>query len=159
MHAVDRCWCDLTAGSLFEPFNVSRWEHLSVQRLKDDLERKQLEEDTLVASEVPTIVPELWSLTGTEMPAPSPTAVRHPKTLREGAASIWSMLRTNSPFGNASTATSPPDGSISPPFTSAGVPQPTVITSVPDVKQPLIRKEYDLRPYGLGILVDFGWTR
>ncbi|PFH54711.1 hypothetical protein AMATHDRAFT_52478 [Amanita thiersii Skay4041] len=38
IRAVDRCWCDFSGG-FFEPFNVSHWEYLTVQRLKNELER------------------------------------------------------------------------------------------------------------------------
>ena len=34
---VDRCWCDLSSGGLFKPFNVSHWEHQSVMKLKAEL--------------------------------------------------------------------------------------------------------------------------
>jgi len=38
---VDRCWCDLTFGELFEPFNVKRWEAKSLDRLRAEMERER----------------------------------------------------------------------------------------------------------------------
>ena len=38
---MDRCWCDLTFGELFEPFNVKRWEANSLDRLRAEMEREQ----------------------------------------------------------------------------------------------------------------------
>ncbi|KIY64626.1 hypothetical protein CYLTODRAFT_325765, partial [Cylindrobasidium torrendii FP15055 ss-10] len=34
---VDRCWCDLSGSSIFDRFNVSRWEYNTVYKLKQDL--------------------------------------------------------------------------------------------------------------------------
>ncbi|KAK2461724.1 hypothetical protein APHAL10511_006187 [Amanita phalloides] len=38
IRAVDRCWCDFSSG-FFQPFNVSHWELLTVNRLALELEQ------------------------------------------------------------------------------------------------------------------------
>ncbi|KAF8060983.1 hypothetical protein FPV67DRAFT_1512372, partial [Lyophyllum atratum] len=186
MRTVDRCWCDFSAGGFFEPFNVTHWEHVGVQRFKDDLERQQKieeaalkEEETLKSAQA--------------LPMPTPFLISSDSTMPRTAApgSPNSMPRTAAPespspsaaFTSASSRdirsivrlfryALKGDPGLSSPSPSADVPAPrsssssfdaTVIpTQSPsylEENRPLIRKEYDLRPYGLGILVDFGWTR
>ncbi|KAL0950602.1 hypothetical protein HGRIS_007394 [Hohenbuehelia grisea] len=51
LRAVDRCWCDFSTNGLFEPYNVSHWERVSVEKLKAELERKVSEEILQVYNE------------------------------------------------------------------------------------------------------------
>ena len=44
---VDRCWCDFSGG-LFEPFNTTRWEANSVEKLARELEVRMSEEASRV---------------------------------------------------------------------------------------------------------------
>ncbi|KAF9003714.1 hypothetical protein BDZ89DRAFT_967472, partial [Hymenopellis radicata] len=40
IRAADRCWCDMSSRSFFESFNVTRWEHNTVNRMREDLEKR-----------------------------------------------------------------------------------------------------------------------
>ncbi|KNZ78166.1 hypothetical protein J132_01691 [Termitomyces sp. J132] len=135
IQAVDRCWCDFSVGGFFEPFNVTHWEYVSVQRLKDDLERKKKSEEALEKKEIINDTETLLT----------PTAV--------GSFNL-TMPRTAAPSPSSSVI----------PLKSAGRDLRSIFrlfhyTFKAEDKRPLFRREYDLRPYGLGILVDFGWTR
>ncbi|KAG6840856.1 hypothetical protein C0991_003727 [Blastosporella zonata] len=165
IQAVDRCWCDFSAGGFFEPFNVTHWEHVSIERLKEDLERNQKLEDAFLkkketgnntqALPTPTAV-GFFNLTMPQTAAPESSTF---KTTSRDLRSIFRLLQyalkgdsSPSPLPHAPTptsTTSSPDAII--PSTR---PRPH-----PEANNALIRREYDLRPYGLGILVDFGWTR
>ncbi|KAG6814440.1 hypothetical protein H0H92_007444 [Tricholoma furcatifolium] len=165
VQAVDRCWCDFSAGGFFEPFNVTHWEYVSVQRLKEDLEQKQKEDSALLNKEnVPSANSSITASTSstgsmprTVAPAPSslPASVI-PKNASRDLRSIFSLLQYAFK-GDPSVKSSLIPAPVSPPVEVTHSPiRPTLD---PEEKFALIRREYDLRPYGLGILVDFGWTR
>ncbi|RDB28473.1 hypothetical protein Hypma_015098 [Hypsizygus marmoreus] len=152
MRVIDRCWCDFSAGGLFEPFNTTQWEYISVQRLKDDLERQQKIEEAALKKEgqkipTPSSKPPSLYLQGPDMPRTSP-----PKPTSTRPHDIKSIIRL---IRRGSHDNSGPNSSSSIPRPSSN----SAATSHSEETQPLIRKEYDLRPYGVGILVDFGWTR
>ncbi|KAG6872463.1 hypothetical protein C0995_009566 [Termitomyces sp. Mi166 len=168
IQAVDRCWCDFSAGGFFEPFNITHWEYVSVQRLKDDFERKQkIEEATLETKEnndthtlfTPTPVGS-FNLTMPRTAAPGPSSLAIP--LKSASRDLRSIFRL---FHYALKGDPSPDLSSSAPASELQSPPPdtthTPSRLPPQVEDtgPLFRREYDLRPYGLGILVDFGWTR
>jgi hypothetical protein len=157
MRTVDRCWCDFSAGGFFEPFNVSHWEHVSVERLKDDLEHQQNAEDTVFQI---TETVKLGTQTS-QMPrtaAPAPSLVR-PKNRKTMSVDYWALffypLYSRPNYVSSSSSSSTPYVSSS----SPSKPKTTASGSHSNMNLPLIRKEYDLRPYGFGIFIDFGWTR
>jgi len=163
MRTVDRCWCDFSAGGFFEPFNVSRWEHVSVQRLKNDLENQQKAEETVAQiqkTEGISLPTPTSQMPRTAAPAPAPSAADHPKNMIMGVTNYWALFY---PFsrGNetGSRRTSPPAETSIVHGSSLPRPEAKVSGSHSNANLPLIRKEYDLRPYGVGILIDFGWTR
>jgi hypothetical protein len=148
MRAVDRCWCDFSMGGFWEPFNVSQWEYLTVQRVRRDLERQQ--KDAVIAANIPMSANDNMSvsLNQTLLSPPNSTV---------SAPSFWSWLR-NFPPGSqhASTAeTRETDPSL---FAEGQNTTSTPQTMRPS-NLPLIRQEYDLRPYGIGLVVDLGWSR
>ena len=167
MRAVDRCWCDFSIGTFFDPFNVSHWEHISIERVKDDLERQQKAEEALKSElELEKKDSHVLAKNGPSMPrtvAPSPSVRAALTATRTG--SIWSLLRLNS-LGRKSdhsssldhaplTETSQPHDRSSADGAEMGMTGP----SYSNANLPLIRKVYDLRPYGLDMLIDFGWMR
>ncbi|KAK0207440.1 hypothetical protein IW262DRAFT_1420080 [Armillaria fumosa] len=86
IHAVDRCWCDLSSGAFFEPFNMSRWEHDTVNRLKDDLECR-------------------WKVES----ANATNSTTQKDTSRNIMESMWSMItRSSSATGDSSPAVADP---------------------------------------------------
>lgn len=169
MRTVDRCWCDFSAGGFFEPFNVTHWEYVSVQRLKEDLERQPKMVEASLMEEEPQQAQNsnkmmLAGHRASTMPqttAPEPTSSI--TTLKSTSASTRDIRSIFRLFRYAFK--SDPE-----PFQLGDIPttRPSVLDTVttpmpspppPEENRPLIRKEYDLRPYGLGILIDFGWTR
>ena len=157
MRTVDRCWCDFSAGGLFEPFNVSHWERISIQRLRDDLERqKKFDEPSVLATESAENASSTTTLNTLDMPrtpAPAPVTPNRTKFIAN-SVDIWSLLR---PFniktkGHILPSSPEPSMSQTPPSSDRAE-----VRSKEDL--PFLRKEYDLRTYGLGIIVDVGWTR
>jgi len=119
IRAADRCWCDFSAGGLFEPFNISRWEHVSVERLREQLERQERQE----VQAVPT---PTESESRTEMPrTATPTTTN----------GFWPQWRTRTVENETETQ------------------QETM-----EYRTEYMRKEYDLRRFGLGLIVDVGWS-
>jgi len=152
MRAVDRCWCDFSLGSFWEPFNVSQWEYLTVQRVRRDLERQQKDADAALAG----IISQIPMSTNDAMGLPNQTLLS-PSNSTIPTSTIWSWLM-NFPRGSqqASTAeTRETDLSL---LVEA---QNTTSASQLMIPRnlPFIRKEYDLRPYGIGLIVDLGWSR
>lgn len=156
MRTVDRCWCDFSAGGFFEPFNVSHWEHVSVQRLKDDLEHQQKAEDAVSqTTEKVNIATETSLMPRTPAPAPSVARAQNANII---GIDYWALffypLYSRPNYRSERVAPTSESSTPRPPSSSSSKSPPHSNTNLP-----LIRKEYDLRPYGLGILIDFGWTR
>ncbi|KAJ7837176.1 hypothetical protein B0H14DRAFT_3870513 [Mycena olivaceomarginata] len=147
MSTLDRCWCDFWGNGFFDPYNVSQWERASVLRLADEIERERKEEQQ-VASEVeapessePT---EVEPMPRTAAPDPTPSA----RSIRGVAAGMWSVVH---PYIQTIRAVAE---SKIPLFK-----MDNVTASAPVESLPALRWEYDLRTHGLGLIVDFGWTR
>ena len=149
MRAVDRCWCDFSMGSFWEPFNVSQWEYLTVQRVRHDLERQQKDADAVLTAnitQVPMSANADMNVPLNQMPSPLNSTVSTP--------SFWSWLR-NFPRRSQQTST-----------TDTGATDPLLLVEAHNATQtmrpstlPIIRQEYDLRPYGIGLVVDLSWSR
>lgn len=117
MRTVDRCWCDFSAGGLFEPFNVSHWERISIQRLKDDLERQQKHDESSSLATESAELASSTTITTPHMPrtpAPAPVTPDRSKFIAN-SIDIWSLLR---PF-NIKTN----DLHVSPPSPEPSIPQ------------------------------------
>jgi len=150
IRAVDRCWCDFSMGSLWEPFNVSQWEYLTVQRVRRDLERQQKDADAVLEANISQIAVSTNDTVG----EPNQTL---PSNSTVSTSTFWSWLM-NFPRGSqhsSAAETRKMDPSL---LTEA---QNT--TSAPQSMSPsnftFFRQEYDLRPYGIGLIVDLGWSR
>jgi len=147
MRAVDRCWCDFT-GSFFEPFDISHWEYLSVHKVTQDFERRR---KAAATSET------MSSNKGSSLPVYD--------TDKDSSLSqiLWNILffpfsletftnRVDSPSvllpkpDKAGTTAS--IGTVLPPESS-----PTAGAS----RKYSLGWGYDLRPYGLGLVVDLSW--
>lgn len=154
---ADRCWCDFSNG-LFEPFNTTRWEASSIERLARVLEGKVIEETSREREDV-VVVPEAESAASAgsdESEAargrsfgifghvwPFTQASPHSKPL----PSALSRLRP----GNETAGTSIPRAE----YRARQTPSSTPLRHL----FPGLRKEYDLRPYGFDVVVDLGWSR
>ncbi|KAF9072681.1 hypothetical protein BDP27DRAFT_1261080 [Rhodocollybia butyracea] len=133
---VDRCWCDISTAGFFEPFNTSQWEILSVQKVKDSLEKQEqslVQELERQETESNTLMPK------TVMPAPTARSLSL-------AQSLLSLLKSRSLPENNSLLQAEPDAS------NSSVPA----SKVDRPSLPLFRREYDLRALGVDLVVDFG---
>lgn len=167
MRAVDRCWCDFS-GSFFEPFNVTHWEFLSVQKVRQELQRQQRLDDMAVSTQSTSeqeiqqkgISDSLHSPPEIEQPPPSSGYFwalfrRHTRKKTEEYQSV-------SVEGPASAVLAQhPKTAVPPSHTStfAADLTPSFIGSDSSIPMRTPSLEYDLRPYGFGIIVDFGWSR
>jgi len=157
MRAVDRCWCDFT-GSFFESFNVSHWEYLSVLKVSQDLERKRRN----------AVTPDAVSTNKQE----SSAAVHSTNTdTQESFLSdiLWHILffpfslQTSNKIDSLLPKVSSPDRASTIASIGVGTPPESLPTTnpgtVPFTTSNVISpgREYDLRPYGVGLVVDLGW--
>jgi len=150
IRAVDRCWCDFSMGSLWEPFNVSQWEYLTVQRVRRDLERQQKDADAVL----PANISQIPMSANDTVVVPNQTLLSNSTV---STSTFWSWLM-NFPRGSqhASTAeTRETDLS----FLVEAQNTTSAPQSMRSSNLPFIRQEYDLRPYGIGLIVDLGWSR
>ncbi|KAJ3802586.1 hypothetical protein GGU11DRAFT_813355 [Lentinula aff. detonsa] len=132
---ADRCWCDLSTASFFESFNTSQWERLSVEKLRNSLERQdKIEEKIKQLSESHSAEND------TQAAVPAPAARANATSI---VKRIWSLLRPKS---------------LPNPFHSLPVESDTrnISEPVPVVDLPFLRREYDLSRFGVGLVVDFG---
>ncbi len=150
---ADRCWCDVSSSRLFEPFDIARWEHTSVEQLKEEIERDAASAERLssgdgqqgslnegdcnppATNDTGSIVESQFSVS--ELPSHTPVSLILPQP-----------SSVNAPTEESSTHQIP----ARPPLSNG----PPV---VPSVDLPLFRRKYDLRPYGFPMILDFGWTR
>lgn len=108
---------------------MSRWEHNTVNRLKDDLERQWKAESANATNNI-TQMNEDFS--------PSDTS-------RNIMESIWSMITRSSSTSDSSPA-------VADTFTNDyAMPDAEATRS-------LLRQQYDLRRYGIDMTIDFSWS-
>jgi hypothetical protein len=164
IRTVDRCWCDF-AGGIFEPFNVSHWERFSVQRLKDDLERQQkLDEPPVLGTESTEQASSATVVVTLDMPRTPAPAIPNRSKFIANSVDIWSLLlrpfniKMNGLQHHIPPPSAQPSISQIPPSSDRA---DVTLSLGPRSKEnlPFLRKEYDLRAFGLGIIVDLGWTR
>jgi hypothetical protein len=152
MRVIDRCWCDFSTTSIFEPFNISSWEYASVMRIKENLEQQNQPED------VPQTEPEVPSndtVSGTSdsMPLTTTSAV-----FRGGWLPKFSLYYHEPEASSNDDPPLPePEAPLAdqPPIPDVEVPTPI---SNPNEKLPFFRRKYDLRPHGMDMIIDFGWS-
>ncbi|KDR85252.1 hypothetical protein GALMADRAFT_218337 [Galerina marginata CBS 339.88] len=163
MRAVDRCWCDFSTGGFFEPFNVSQWEHLSVRRLSNQLERQKALVDNSTqadfngASGSNDTTLAINRAVNISSPAPQSTSPTQSK--------FWWLRRSFSSklFSPSAGAHPSSHGTNTTAITNS--PNPSIQSSTStystetSTRLPLLRSEYDLGPYGLGVIIDLGWSR
>lgn len=173
----ERGWCDLSLErSVFEPFNLTRWEVLSVEQLKADLKRREKEALALTQ-------PEPDETTGAVDEAPaSPTegivAVSEGDDAAVEAASARRRWMDLFMFPSLTRGRTSPDAAPPPLEPEQLLAEPTppppphttpaIVTEhirpeteKEDTREPLpwLRREYDLKPYGIDAVIDFGWSR
>jgi len=156
---ADRCWCDLSSNGFFEQYNITEWELKSLLRLKEDLEQKvrarEQEESPLDAVHD----------TLNEESGVSADVEERQKGFRDLWNTVWSFTRrpdvspapplaSNSTYETAPHVPQDPLRTQDSNTSSIALPSPPKLSE----KQPLLRREYDLRPYGFSLVLDFGWA-
>ncbi|KAI0045741.1 hypothetical protein FA95DRAFT_1560870 [Auriscalpium vulgare] len=147
---ADRCWCEMSASKLFEPFDIAKWESASVEALKEEMEEERKFVEMLNAT--------VGTLEGTSADTEEEgLVIDHPKP-KKSHGGLFSSFKT--PFSHRKTTPTPSPASTPPtPVAEEAAVEETPVPATPTEKLPLIRREYDLRPYGLSMVVDFGWSR
>jgi len=180
----DRCWCDVTDGNVFEPFNVSKWEEKSLRRMLK------------AAQPTPTPTPEKLHAEPTNTSLsdqPSnhgrdeiDSCASAPSDLSQDSAHFWlqspitryllgqwndfrravqkvNCEKEKSVRKNAFVEPPTPEPirttTVSPPDQPrSGMPHSPVKTTPPS-PLPLLRRKYDLSEYGIDIILDLGFGR
>ena len=182
---LDRCWCDLTDSGFFEQFNVTDWERRSVLSLKERLEMqlREREGETPVEPE-PEPEPEAAPEGTSPQDGSEASATPHEGSLANSTeephsrfsnlwhkVSAWPFSRKPQPSDAPNTGTTSTSASRSRWTWSSKkneytprvrrIPDPVVTathtTTIRSTPTGLLRKEYDLRPYGFDVVLDFNW--
>ncbi|CCM01279.1 uncharacterized protein FIBRA_03328 [Fibroporia radiculosa] len=176
---LDRCWCDISSNGFFEPYNVTEWERRSVLRVKESVEQKMEARRRELAAEESAhensaeVVEDAAGSSDLEPSSPvdsnngEPSAKLSMPSIRE---MMRSFMRTYTLNRDSESELAPsPNTTLEHPSSSSEVyhsqtnassaPSPfPFLLGAPDEKLPLFRREYDLRPYGLALVLDFGWS-
>jgi hypothetical protein len=153
IHPVDRCWCEFSLNNLFEPFNVTDWERSTVEWLKgEQRESMRTLVETIEADDVAK-----QDLDADDSAALSLTNNRT-TILKSLLRAIYRRAHLPSPLPSP---LAPPTSSIQADHTPVKAEQnpPTPAPSDKRPSRPWLRREYDLREYGMDLIVDFGWSR
>ena len=172
---LDRCWCDLAGGHLFEPYNITLWQLTSLSRTLAPSQSQQVlvaQEIDLAPDQVPSAgvsktqtIASVWVLKMT-----GKDALRADEGGAGLASSIGSIV---SRFCPSMRFPFPLEPSLPFPFnigrrpsrdTSDQSSTTTVASALENspldkISPPFLRRQYDLRPHGVHLVVDFGWGR
>ena len=163
---IDRCWCDFSGG-LFEPFNTTRWEANSVEKLARELELKLVEssregmEETEMGDKTDAEI-VVFATTSQEVPSPTPSV--SPTSLGFFGG-LWPFSRSSPHPGRVPAAASArsTNGTARPEERKPHEQQVKLFRPHPPPFSQrvfsVLQKEYDLRPYGFDVVVDLGWAR
>jgi hypothetical protein len=157
IRAADRCWCDFSTGNFFEPYNLSQWERASVQKLKMDLElQKRMAEaqelEQQKSGEESQIKP------AKSVADPATTAMPKTPTPRGTPRGILDILWSIYQDTDSVSRTPSPESTPAVPDTAKSW-RPSALSTEAQERLPLLRREYDLRPYGMDMVIDFGWSQ
>lgn len=166
----DRCWCDLSGTSLFKPFNTTRWQLDSFARtvVASNTQAKQLRD----ADESEPVPESTEPIPATPQSEDSATSSSNKKWIvgivssnietfpSSLSLSKW-LLRPFAAFKSRNSTTNV--SSIDVDQTPERLPPVEISTPTPDPSTKtfahIIRSTYDLRPYGMDLIVDFQWPR
>ncbi|KAI0762607.1 hypothetical protein C8Q74DRAFT_1291276 [Fomes fomentarius] len=170
---ADRCWCDFSSG-FFASFNTTKWEELSVTRLKETLEKEmaaevRAREKAECEAAAGEDITESAACTGEEEPVgptdtmPSSLKLTLPEkyilqafqVLRPRSTSIHA---TPSPAPSVEEHKTPPEPSPSMETATVEHSKPTRTPEESTVGLLWLRRGYDLRRFGFAMVLDFGWS-
>ncbi|KAG8773564.1 hypothetical protein FRC12_002457 [Ceratobasidium sp. 428] len=170
-----RCWC--APHNMFEPFNITRWEARSSMSViaRRDFWGWLVDEPVEFPPRPP---PQPTENEDVAVNATEPETQPTEDVLEEGSASTatswqsrWATLQERvASYGRSKSPTPAPVPPPQPSPTSTltpvetDPPRPSPKTEPEPEKEPpsplpWLRQQYDLRPYGGGIILDFGWGR
>ena len=174
----DRCWCDLSAGHLFDPYNMTLWQLTSLSRTLGATKSQRV----LVAQEELSSNPNLdhpsnssgsrrmskvWVLrmigkdesrSGGEEGEEEGSTLASSSMDTHGIWSSWSSF-LSWPFQSISSLPGPFNGGQPMADLQQGSPVATPFAIIEKNRLPLLRRKYDLRPHGIDLVVDIGWGR
>ncbi|KAI0063224.1 hypothetical protein BV25DRAFT_1824800 [Artomyces pyxidatus] len=157
---ADRCWCELATSRLFEPFDIARWEHASVEAIKESMDR-----DARVVSNATASV-DSESDNSSDTVEEVLVKEEEERVVEKKGFGLFSMIPSLSQLHLRSEKTVPTPPTPPMPDRPEVVVE-TVPVTVPVTPPPtppseslnLLRRQYDLRPYGFAMVIDFGWSR
>ncbi|KZV88030.1 hypothetical protein EXIGLDRAFT_751913 [Exidia glandulosa HHB12029] len=161
----DRCWCDLY-DSVFQPFNTTRWEQRALVRVvRPALEeykkaRKVKEEAEAAAAKEELQQAQKEQEKQKQMECqPEP---RHWLLRGDGPLTRFIVDRlVGEPRCKTTPSSIAPDVTVTVTHThlvTVNAPSPSAAPAPAAAVQPLpwLRRKYDLTPYGVGLILDFG---
>ncbi|KAF8508236.1 hypothetical protein BU17DRAFT_56837 [Hysterangium stoloniferum] len=168
---LDRCWCELSGGHIFDPYNATLWQLTSLSRAMgaSKLQRvivvqKQLETSLVLANSThPVSTPPLiWVLRATgqsedEHPSDrsSDFATRrwlHPSQFVPTLKSFLNFTLHMHIFRSSTPQSQPRDLPLA-------VPPPRVSRNQTAWSSLFADTTYDLRQHGINLVIDFCWKR
>ncbi|KAI0248094.1 hypothetical protein BJV78DRAFT_1239952 [Lactifluus subvellereus] len=141
---ADRCWCDVSSSRLFEPFDIARWERASVEQLKEEVEYDAARAEQLSSGSVDA---ESGLLNEFDDGTPTHNSTRPTVEPQVSDMTPRTSAASKTPVEQSSTLAAP-----------AASPLPNGPPVESSVGLPLLRRKYDLRPYGFSMILDFGWS-
>ena len=148
IHLIDRCWCDLTPSNFFQPFDVTRWESMSLEREKSA--RTGFRKDRVPEADVQEVAPGSDVHENAEgLSGPAYNASGRTQGVIDSIGSWWGIWDRRQQRVEDERVI----GEVEETRISSPTPEPT------PHPLPLLRRQYDLRPYGVGLILDFGWGR
>jgi hypothetical protein len=127
MPIADRCWCDVRYYNFFNPFNVTRWELSSIDAMADDLVKRH---QTL----------------GSGLSGDGDAKEMKKSSSLAALSELWRRAS-----GQQAKEEELEDMIVEAVTDSEGS-----LESPPDAYDSWFRREYDLRPLGFDIIVEFG---
>jgi len=158
IHLIDRCWCDLSLHNFFQPFNVTQWERMSLEREKSvrtGFRRDKSPEPEAGTSEVVT---ESDVHEDAEEPSTTFNVSLRTRGMIDSIGSWWGIWDHRSQHTAAGDEDEHVSGKVEEIRSGTEAPVSSPIPG-PATTPLLPRHQYDLRPYGVGLILDFGWGR
>ncbi|KAK7694215.1 hypothetical protein QCA50_001395 [Cerrena zonata] len=156
---VDHCWCDISSGQLFEPFNITRWELESVRRLRHTLRAEMKEEIARNQSNLLSDDVHLDSNFSTLAPLQNDSSPAENSSLpwRISWGNVWPFSRNSTKPSESIPPSPSPTLESSPPAPDPEMPKMSITNSTKPWS--IFRREYSLHPLGFDMVLDFSWSR
>ncbi|KZT42829.1 hypothetical protein SISSUDRAFT_1041089 [Sistotremastrum suecicum HHB10207 ss-3] len=168
---IDRCWLDFYSPSFFGPFNVTKWEEHSLLAALEPLavsaEEAQNREGyvTLGNQQQGTTTADSPASVEVDEEQGQESTGRSLRRRMAKEVNSWLAYFQKAEAVNPSSSPAEAEEHVSGPTATAegqtdhndGDKRSSSASS--HKSQPWLRRKYDLRPYGVGATIDFGWSR